>query len=121
MKKSVKLILSLIGLLIVLQFILILILFTRDSIEPATSSFLNQDSTTSISSEHAKEAAHNYVRHGTVGDVTFINENGAQIYAVNINYGNTDYVVYIHGNTGDVVWLTRENSGYEDITIFPDE
>ena len=106
MTKSWKIIFTLISFLLVLQFILlIMFLFTR-----VTDTSLNGANPT-ISSERAKEVALDYISHGTAGDVTFVSESDARIYAVDISYENLHYVIYVDGETGDVVWLTREKIG----------
>ena len=120
MDKSLKIILSLISLLLALQFVLIFILFNREPAASATRSCPNQVFS-SISSERAKEVALDYIRHGTAGDVTLVNRNGGQIYSVNISYGDIHYVIYVHGETGDVVWLTREEIGYEGVITLPED
>ena len=124
MDKSLKVIFSLIVLLCVSQFVLIIILFNRDSVVSAPRNFPNQDPISYISSERAKEVALDYISHGTAGDVTLVNENGSKIYAVNIRHENIHYVIYVDGETGDVVWLTREEvegeAPYEGTTALPE-
>jgi len=103
--KTFKIIPLLLGMLVVLQFILIIILFfTR----VATSSLPSQDSVVFITNEHAGEVAVDYIGRGSVIDVTLVTEEYAKIYAVDIRYGNFHYVVYVDGEIGEVVWLDRE-------------
>jgi len=110
MNKMEKIILSLFSLLIALQFILIIILYNRYTVVLATRSQSNQSLVASISSERATEVALDYVSRGIAGDVTLVNEHGAWIYAVDINYDNINYVIYVDGEIGAVVWLTREQT-----------
>jgi len=119
MNKSLKVIFSLIILLFALQFVLIFILFNRYSVVSATRSFPGQG----VSSERAEEIALNYLRHGIAGDVTFINEGGVPVYAVDISHENSHCVIYVHGETGEVVWLTRTEAGedgYEGNITLPE-
>ena len=99
MNKSFKIIFTVMSFIMVLQFIIIYILFNRN--------FPNQDFS-SISSERVKEVALDYINRGIAGDVTLVNNEGGRIYAVDINYEDINYVIYVHGETGSVVWLTRE-------------
>ena len=99
MDKALKIIFTIISFIMVLQFILIFILFNRN--------FPTQD-ISSISSERVKEVALNYINRGTAGDVTLVNNECGRIYAVDITYEDINYVIYVHGETGDVLWLTRE-------------
>ena len=101
MDKSLKVIFSLIGLLMVLQFVLIFILFNREPI-------ISYQEFSSISSERAKEVALDYISHGKAVGVTLVNEYGGRIYAVDISYEDLHYVIYVQVETGDVVWLTRD-------------
>ena len=118
MNKSLKIILSLIGLILVMQFVLIFILFNRDSTASATRSCPIQDVSTS---ERAKEVALDYISDGIAGDVTLVNEIGGRIYAVNISKENIHYVIYVHSDTGDVVWLTREEFENEGVKTIPED
>ena len=108
--KSLKVIFSLIGLLFVLQFVIILILLNRYPVS-ATRSFLDQDMVSSMSSVRAKEIALDYISPAIAGDVTLVGEGGASIYAVEISYEDFHYVVYVDGETGEVLWLTRFKEG----------
>ena len=112
MTKLLRIVFSIISLLFILQFFLILILFNRYSAS-ATRSFLDQSFVSSVSSEHARDIALNYSCHGIVGDVTFVGEANAPIYAVEIRYDDFHYVVYVDGETGEVLWLTRAKEGEE--------
>ena len=106
--KSLKIIFSVIGLLFALQFVLILILYNRYSVS-ATRNFLDQDMVSSMSSERAKEIALDYIHPAIAKDVTLVSEGHVPIYAVKIKYENFHYVVYVDGETGKVLWLTRSD------------
>ena len=65
-------------------------------------------SSTVFTEECAAEVAVNYIGRGSVTDVALVTEEYAIIYAVDISYENFQYVVYVDGEAGEVVWLDRE-------------
>ena len=117
MNKRLKVIFSMIGLLCIVQFVFIFfLLFSGDSVASATRRVL----VASISSEDAKEIALDYIGYGLITDVALITENDVQIYTVAIKQENVHFVIYVHGQTGDVVRMVRTEDGYQGIMTLPE-
>jgi len=114
MDKKSKIILT--GLLLIVPCALLVIFFNGDLTASATRGVL----VASVSSEDAKQIALDYIGHGVAEDATLMTENGIQIYAVDIRHEKVHYVIYVHGQTGDVVRMLRTEEGYQGIQTLPE-
>ena len=75
---------------------------------------------TIISSQEATEIALDYIGHGSSHHVTLVNENGVDIYEVQIIDDEIRYLVYVSAENGHIVRMMRFEEGYEGITTLPE-
>ena len=106
--------------LLLLCFVLLLISVSIFAYERTTRTTDTSNNGLAITQEEAQEIARNHIGHGTVENVTMLDQNEVLLYVVEIEHENVRYVVDIHSETGDVMGMSRYEEGYEGITTLPE-